>query len=178
MKFPNPTPLEDVLRYIQSATAGPDREAIPIYVDPVNPSDPDTSLNDILMKTPITMDLQGVPLRRSLKLLAEQLGMGYGIKDGMVTMRPPDQRRRNWQELMVMEESFPFSSPLALEVERARRGELTTAELEQLNERLQAIEAVSKRFASIQWPGMLMNRPGGMGPGTPASPSNPAGPAR
>ena len=46
------------------------------------------------MKTPITMDLVGVPLRRTLKLIAEQLGMGYGIKDGMVTITPPDFRRQ------------------------------------------------------------------------------------
>ena len=35
MNFPNPTPLEDVLKYIQQATAGPNGEGIPIYVDPV-----------------------------------------------------------------------------------------------------------------------------------------------
>ena len=34
MSFPNPTPLEDVLKYIRQATAEPDREGIPIYVDP------------------------------------------------------------------------------------------------------------------------------------------------
>ena len=181
MKFPSPTPLEEVLKYIQSATAGLNGQAIPIYVDPVNPSDPDNAnSHEKLMQTPITMDLEGVPLRRSLKLIAEQLEMGYGIKDGMVTMRPPDMRRRNWNELMVMEESFPESSPLALEVERARRGELTTAELEQLNERLQAIEAVTKRYASIRVtpPGLPMNVPGGMRPGTQAAPANQGAPAQ
>ena len=33
--------------------------------------------------------------------------MGCGIKDGIIVMRPPDMRTRNWHELMVMEESFP-----------------------------------------------------------------------
>ena len=37
MNFPNPTPLEDVLKYIQQATAGPDSNGIQIYIDPVNP---------------------------------------------------------------------------------------------------------------------------------------------
>jgi hypothetical protein len=150
--FPNPTPLEDVLKYIQQATAGPDREGIPIYVDPVSPDG--DSLDDKdwekLRKTPITMDLEGVPLRRTLKLIAEQLGMGYGIKDGMVTFAVPNMARRNWQDLLVMEESFPQSSPLELEVERARRGELTTAELDQLTERLKAIEEVNKLAISIR----------------------------
>ncbi len=181
MKFPNPTPLEDVLRYIQTSTASANGVGIPIYVDPVDESETDNiNINDKIMKTPITMDLEGVPLRRILKLLAEQLGMGYGIKDGMVTMRPPDMRRQNWQELMVMEESFPESTPLALEVGKARRGELSAAELEQLNERLQAIEAVTKRYMSIRmWrQGMQMNPPGGMRPGAPASASNANGPAQ
>ena len=107
------------------------------------------------MKTPITIDLVGVPLRRSLKLIAEQLGMGVGIRDGMVTMRPPDMRLRNWHELLVLDESFPQSSPLDVEVERARRGELTTSELDQLNERLKAIDEATKLYRSIRmrWDG-------------------------
>ena len=122
MKFSNPTPLEEVLKYIQSATAGTNGQAIPIYVDPVDFSGSEENINihEKIMQTPITMDLEGVPLRRVLKLIAEQLQMGYGISDGMVTMRPPNFLRRNWQELLVMEESFPESSPLATEVERAR----------------------------------------------------------
>ena len=150
MSFPNPTPLEDVLKYIQQATAGPDGEGIPIYVDPVTGLRALDDRSRNLMKSPITMDLDGVPLRRVLKLIAEQLGMGYGIKDGMVTFTAPDFRRQNWRELLVMEESFPMSSPLELEVERARRGELTPAELDQLNERLKAIEEVTKRAQSIR----------------------------
>ena len=155
MNFPNPTPLEDVLKYIQQATAGPDSIGIQIYVDPVNlgglDEDADAAaFHEKLMKTPITMNLEGVPLRRVLKLLAEQIGMGYGIKDGMVMMRPPNMRDRNWQELMVMEESFPESSPLAQEVERARRGELTERELTELRERLKAIEEVTKRYQSVR----------------------------
>jgi RNA polymerase sigma factor (sigma-70 family) len=163
MSFANPTPLGDVLKYIQQATAGPNGEPIPIYVDPVELggiNEDKKSQYEELMKTPITMDLVGVPLRRSLKLIAEQLGMGYGIRDGMVTMRPPDMRFRNWHELLVLDESFPMSSPLDLEVERARRGELTTSELDQLNERLKAIDEVTKHYRSIRSMGGPM--PGGM----------------
>ena len=131
-------------------------------------------MSEEIMKTPITMDLEGVPLRRTLRLLAEQIGMGYGIKDGMVTMRPPDMRRKNWHELMVMEESFPESSPLAVEVERARRGELIGAELNRLDEQLKGIEEVTKRYRSIQM--MRMGAPGDMMPGKPASPTGPQAP--
>src|SRR5262249_62038450 len=34
MSFANETPLEDVLKYIKSATQGPNDSGIPIYVDP------------------------------------------------------------------------------------------------------------------------------------------------
>jgi hypothetical protein len=173
MKFPNPTPLEEVLKYLHSATAGPSGEAIPIYVDPVEDFDSGNPLEG-LMQTPITMDLEGVPLRRTLKLLAEQLGMGYGIKDGMVTLRHPDMRLQNWQELMVMEESFPETSPLALEVERARRGELTNSELERLDEQLKAIEEVTKRYRSIRMMmrGGIIGQPDGMTHAVPSGSSS------
>lgn len=184
MSFPNPTPLEDVLKYIRSATAGPSGEGIPIYVNPVEPG----GLNEVeeemlqrekLMKTPITMDLVGVPLRRTLKLLAEQLGMGYGIKDGMVTITYPDMRRQNWHELLVMEESFPQSSPLDLEVERARRGELTASELDQLNERLKSIEDVTKRAQSIRSMRFTpLPAPGSMTPVMPSPHSGPQAPPK
>jgi RNA polymerase sigma factor (sigma-70 family) len=176
MRFANPTPLEDVLKYIEQATAGPNKEGIPIYINPVGSDlDEDRKLTyEKLMKTPITMNLVGVPLRRSLKLLAEQLDMGYGIKDGMVTMTEPDMRRQNWQELMVMEESFPQSSPLELEVQRAKRGELTPAELHQLNERLTDIEEVVKRAQTIRMMQFnLSSQPGGMMRGTPSPPAGP-----
>jgi RNA polymerase sigma factor (sigma-70 family) len=164
MSFPNPTPLADVLQYIRQATAGPDHLGIQIHVDPVDPAE-DRNMHEELMKTPITMDLEGVPLRRVLKLIADQLHMGYGIKDGMVTLLPPNMARPNWHDLMVMEESFPDSSPLATEVQRARRGELSATELEQLDERLKAIEEVTKRYRSIRMQGRAVNAPGEMNPG-------------
>jgi hypothetical protein len=179
MSFANPTPLEDVIKYIQQATAGPNSEGIPIYVNPVPPAgineEEKTSWYEKLMKTPITMNLEGVPLRRTLKLVADQLEMGYGIKDGMVMFTAPDMRLQNWHELLVMEESFPQSSPLDLEVERARRGELTPSELDQLNERLRAIEEVTKRAQSIRMM-RFMPAVGAGGMMMRGMPSPPAGP--
>jgi hypothetical protein len=93
------------------------------------------------------------------RTLATSPGMGIGIRDGMVTIRPPDMRVRNWHELLVLDESFPMSSPLDLEVEWARRGELTAVELDQLNERMKAIEEVTKRYISTRTMGRGM--PGG-----------------
>jgi RNA polymerase sigma factor (sigma-70 family) len=162
LHFPNETPLEEVLKYIRTATAGPDGEGIPIHVAPA-----DLEMQQKTMKSPVTIDLTGVPLRRTLKLLADQLEMGYGIKDGVVTIIAADLGRKNWRELLVLEPgSFPESSPLQLQVEKAERGELTEPELEQLNERLKAIEEASKRYRSIR-----MQR---LGPGFPAGKQAPS----
>ncbi len=161
MQFPNATPLEEVLKYIRSATAGPDGEGIPIYVDPVG-----LEMMSKTMQSPIKMDLKGVPLRQTLKLVAGQLGMFYGIRDGLVTITGADFMRQNWREFPVAEGTFPATSPLQLLVEKAERGEMTPPELEQLNEHLKAIEEATKRFKSIQ---MMTGRP--LPPASPASPS-------
>jgi RNA polymerase sigma factor (sigma-70 family) len=146
MHFPTETPLEEVVKYIRQATAGPDGEGIPIYVDPWG-----LQMQEKTMKSPITIDLAGVPLRRTLKLIADQIDMGYGIKDGVVTIIAADARFKNWRELRVLEPgSFPMSSPLQLQVEKAERGELTEPEIEQLNDQLKVIEEASKRYRSIR----------------------------
>jgi hypothetical protein len=156
MSFPNDTPLEDVLKYIKQATAGPDDEGIQIYVDPAG-----LQMADKTMQSPIRMDLTGIPLRRTLKLVADQLQMAYGVKDGMVTFFGFDMRWKPWREYLIVEPSGPFPepTPLQLLVEKAERGEMPDEELQQLNERLKAIEEASKRYHSIRDPrrgGMLM----------------------
>jgi len=154
MSFPNGAPLEDVITYIKQATAGPDGEGVQIYVDtsPLEGHELEKSVS--LLKKPITMDLSGVPLRRTLKLIADQLDMGYGVKDGMVTIFAPDFRRKNWRELLIVEPGGPFpeTTPLQLLVEKAERGEMSHSELQQLNERLKSIEEATKRYRSIRTP--------------------------
>jgi hypothetical protein len=65
--------------------------------------------------------------------------------------------------------SFPETSPLQLQVEKAERGELTEPELEQLNERLKAIEEAIKRYRSIR-----MQRVGPFGTPSPAGKQAPS----
>ena len=76
--------LQDVLKYIKSETAGADvtnvdRE-IAIYLDPValeeRKIDPASS--------PVTIYLEGVPLKTSLRLLLKQLDLAYCVRDGVV----------------------------------------------------------------------------------------------
>ncbi len=81
MNFQNETPLEDVLKYIKQATQGPSDSGIPIYVDPVGLQEAEKT-----MTSPITLDLEGVPLKTTLRLMLKQLGLTYTVKDGMLTI--------------------------------------------------------------------------------------------
>ena len=81
MSFANETPLEDVLKYIKSATQGPNDTGIPIYVDPVGLNEAEKT-----MTSPVTLDLEGVPLKTTLRLLLKQLGLTYTVKDGLLTI--------------------------------------------------------------------------------------------
>ena len=81
MSFPNETPLEDLLKYIKQATQGSSGSGIPIYVDPLGLKDADKA-----MTSPIALDLEGVPLRRTLQLALNQLGLGYFVDDGILVI--------------------------------------------------------------------------------------------
>ncbi len=81
MSFSNETPLEDVLKYIKSATQGPNDSGIPIYVDPVGLQEAEKTTT-----SPVTIDLEGVPLKTTLRLLLRQLGLTYTVKNGLLTI--------------------------------------------------------------------------------------------
>ncbi len=84
MSFKADTPLDDVVKYIQSSTQ--DETAglptgIPIYVDPQGLIDSDKTL-----ASTISINLEGIPLRTTLRLLLKQLNMTYTVKDGLLTI--------------------------------------------------------------------------------------------
>ncbi len=81
MSFANETPLEEVLKYIKAMTQGSNDNGLPIYVDPVG-------LNEAgkTMASPVTLDLEGVPLKTTLRLLLKQLGLTYTVKAGLLTI--------------------------------------------------------------------------------------------
>ena len=81
MRYPDETPLEDVLKAIQAATRGPDDRGIPIYVDPLGLQEVEKT-----MQSPIQIDLEGVPLRSSLHLTLRQLGLTYHVGGGLLTI--------------------------------------------------------------------------------------------
>ncbi|MBV8234029.1 MAG: hypothetical protein JO329_28960, partial [Planctomycetaceae bacterium] len=60
---------------------GPNDTGIPIYVDPVGLQEAEKT-----MTSPVTLDLEGVPLKTTLRLLLKQLGLTYTVKDGLLTI--------------------------------------------------------------------------------------------
>jgi hypothetical protein len=82
MPFPEDTPIEDVLKHVQTNTRGTDGKGIPIYVNPIGMQEAE--------KTPAScirnIDFDGVPLKISLRLCLDQLDLMYGIRDGVLVI--------------------------------------------------------------------------------------------
>jgi hypothetical protein len=78
MHFNEETPLEDVLKYIKQATSGKDGKGIPIYVDPIGLSEADKTMTSTVR----SIELDGVPLRVTLRLCLNQLDLAFGVTDG------------------------------------------------------------------------------------------------
>jgi len=79
MAFPQETPLEDILKYIKSNIDDPKGKRIPIYVDPAGLQSAEKT-----MTSPVTLDLEDVPLRTTLRLVLKQLDLDYRVRDGMI----------------------------------------------------------------------------------------------
>ena len=79
MNFPNETPLEDVLKYIKESTADAKGKTIPIYVSPKALQESEKT-----MTSPVTIDLEDIPLRTTLRLLLDQIELRYLVRDGIL----------------------------------------------------------------------------------------------
>jgi hypothetical protein len=130
MSFPNETPLDDVLKYIKSATQGPNDTGIPIYVDPIG-------LNETgkTMTSPVTLDLEGVPLRITLRLLLKQLNLGYTIEEGVL--------------IITSEARLEDRLPSQL-LDRAMRGDLSPEELRLAIERVRTLVEFRKAVDELR----------------------------
>ena len=84
MNFPTDTPLEDVKKYIEQSTqdeAAGLPTGIPIYVDPQGLQDADKT-----MASTVAINLEGIPLKTTLRLMLKQLSLTYTVKDGLLTI--------------------------------------------------------------------------------------------
>lgn len=86
MNFPNDTSLDDVLKHIQGAiksskSTGPNPRGLPIYVDPVGLIEADKS-----PQSTVNINLDGVPLKTTLRLILGQLELAYLVRDGVLVI--------------------------------------------------------------------------------------------
>jgi hypothetical protein len=85
MHFADETPLDDVMKFIHSATRGSGRDGIPIYVEPIGPP-------SAYKITPTVrgIDMEGVPLKTGLQLCLEQLDLKYEVRGGLLRITSTD----------------------------------------------------------------------------------------
>jgi RNA polymerase sigma factor (sigma-70 family) len=136
MSFANETPLDDVLKYIKQATTTPTFNGIPIYVDPHGLQEAERSLTST-----IQIDLEGIPLRRTLQLMLAQLGLVYFVDDGMLVITSPERAAA------PLPPSLAAPSPLNDRLAKAERGELRVEEMNELIEVLKNQEQIKKLLA-------------------------------
>jgi hypothetical protein len=90
MSFSAETPLEDVLKYVKQATSSSTYAGIPIYVDPVGLQEAEKSMTSTVRN----MDVDGVPLKTTLKLLLSQLELTYHVRNGLLTITSAESADR------------------------------------------------------------------------------------
>jgi RNA polymerase sigma factor (sigma-70 family) len=92
--FSNETPLEDVIKYIQTSTMSPTLpEGIPIYVDPQSLAE-----NEVTLQSPILIRLEGVKLKTTLRLLLRQHSLTYSVQEGLLIIHTPGRYRIHGEE--------------------------------------------------------------------------------
>ena len=141
MSFPNDTPLADILQYVKQATHTPQFNGIPIYVDPIGLGEADK-----VATSPVSIDLAGVPLRRTLQLLLKQLGLVYYVEDGILVVTSPESAERGMGALRAR------PSRRLAEMEKAERGELSVEEMQTLAQKLKLIDEIRKAERALEAP--------------------------
>ncbi len=85
LRYPKGATLRRVVSDIKRAIKGPNDASIPVHVAPDG-----LKRGDKTMSSPVTMELKGVPLRTTLRLLLAQLGMGFYVEDGLLIISDQD----------------------------------------------------------------------------------------
>jgi len=139
MSFATETPLEDFLKYVKQVTASPENPGgLPIYVDPVGLQEAEKTMNSTVI-----IDLEGVPLRRTLQLVLKQLDLIYFVDDGMIYITSSES------EDQPLGPPMRGPSPVMLRIAKAERGELTEREMKELVEFLKTREEVMRLSSEL-----------------------------
>jgi hypothetical protein len=149
MSFEEETPLEDVLKYIHQATTSRTYGGIPIYVDPAGLQETERTM----ASTVRNMELEGVPLRRTLQLLLKQLDLAYFVEDGVLCIT-------SLKSLGRFEPAMHEASPIVERVKKAEQGELSSTEMKDLIELLKS-QAEARRLAEAAEEGSVDSSVGG-----------------
>jgi RNA polymerase sigma factor (sigma-70 family) len=135
MAFHDETPLEDVLKYIKETTISPEfKNGIPIYVDPVGMQEAEKSMTSTVR----SLDLEGVPLRRTLQLALKQLDLVYFVQDGMLFITSEEYGDQGLPQPMRR------PSLLMQQIDKAEKGELQVDEMKDLIEKMKLIGQIDK----------------------------------
>jgi hypothetical protein len=83
IRFPaaGPIPLLGLLKIIRGASIGPKDNGIPIYVDPDGLVEAGAGI-----QSPVEVDSDRVPVKERLGRSLKPLGLGYFVKDGLLTI--------------------------------------------------------------------------------------------
>ena len=148
MKFQEETPLEEIIKHIRESTKSSDMPGgIPIYVDPVGLSEADKTMASTVRH----LDLEGIPLRRTLQLALRQLDLFYFVVDGMLFITSQESAAAG----NPLPPAMSGPSALAEKLEKAERGELTLEEMKDLiavikaNKELEHIHDVHDRVGGF-----------------------------
>ncbi len=136
MSFVEDTPLEDVLKYIKQATTSMTYAGIQIYVDPIGLQEAEKSMTSTVRN----MDLEGIPLRRTLQMLLIQLDLMYFVEDGILyvtSAKSEDPWRR-------FGPAIAEPPPILQRTEKAKRGELGLSETKEVLELLKTRAQIAK----------------------------------
>ncbi len=143
MSFPQETPFEDVLKYVKSNTQNQELglpAGIPIYIDPASLLDSEKNF-----QSPVTLDLEGIPLRRTLHLVLHQLGLTYFVADGLLVITSADS-----DDPTLFNKGPTEPSPLAQMRRKAERGEMSDAERKEFLQMLQDLKQIHTAIREIE----------------------------
>ena len=102
VNFPEGTSFEDVIKFYRSATQGSNDSGIPIYLDPEAIAEIEAP------NQTVKIDLDGIALKTTLRLILKQVGLAYCVKDGMIFVSTPegvvDELREFEAEILPIEE--------------------------------------------------------------------------
>ena len=99
------------MKHIKDTAKDAEGKKLSIYVDPLGLTEADRTLT-----SPVSIDLEDVPLRAVLRLMLRQLGLAYCVRDGVLIISSlqgiANELNEAQRELMILyPDKFPGMQP-------------------------------------------------------------------